>query len=78
MPKRLVLAQLHYTEPVAGTPTSPASGSTPDAAAAAAQGLQMRVANRSWVFGGADSNPISWVVEGMQLDLKQAQVGALL
>lgn len=38
----------------------------------------MRVANRSWVFGGADSNPISWVVEGMQLDLKQAQVGALL
>lgn len=60
MPKRLILFQLHYTEAV------PGSG---DAAAPA-----VRIANSSWVIGGADSNSVSWLAPALGFDPKQAQV----
>lgn len=61
MPKRLILAHLHYTEPAPGS----------EHAALPA----MRIANSSWMLGGADSNPISWLAPALGFDLKQAQVG---
>ena len=61
MPKRLILAHMHYTEP-----------SSPSADPTAVP--SMRIANSSWVMGGADSNPVSWVVTAMGFDPTQTQV----
>lgn len=63
MPKRLVLAHMHLTEPEPGS----ASGAT-------AAAPRMRVVNSSWVLAGADSNPVSWLVDAMGIDARAALV----
>lgn len=63
MPKRLMLAQLHRTEAAAVH-----EGEAP----------AMRIANSSWIIGGADSNPASWLVEALGFDPKQAQVSCTI
>jgi len=63
MPKRLMLAQLHRTEAAAGH-----EGEAP----------VIRIANSSWIVGGADSNPASWVAEALGFDPKTAQVSCTI
>lgn len=36
----------------------------------------MHVASSSWLLGGADSNPVSWVASPLGFDPKQSQVGS--